>query len=713
MSTTQTPPTPTPVVNDATVQANQAQAAKLGVKIPGSTAIPVPQNSTQPNSISAPAGTPVKDTSVIGTPTSIDTLRQNSGTYKSDNGNSYYNYDSTLAPNSTTTNSSTSGTGLSSIGASATSQTTVPSTGNPEVDALRQQAQNNADALAATGKQVSDAILNIQNGVTPLTTAEQAQIQGLQSQFNQLIQDQQLQNTGATGTAQIRGYQTGAAEYDPLFQAKTIGTIVSAGAAKVADLQVKEAAAVAQMTQAFHDNDIKAIQSAWSTYDDAYKERQTTLQQTIKDSQAAIKDAQDAKIAADKVQYDEVTKPIQDIGLKAAELGATPDVLAKIKGATSVDEAITAAGDSIQSSTNPDIAQYLFYKQQATAAGTAPQSYEDYQKAQATLANQQAYSKAYATAKGSAEGAASAAGIDTSGTSTPTGLGGDSKGGGILNATGLSVAAFNFLTQGTASMSRMPTAQRNAIMNEAQNYLNRTGTDISTFQSQYKAYNEVVQNNIARANNTTIAANEISGTVDQFLSDIAPQDIAKSPFGGGNTPFASKGLSSLRASVILDMMIGKQVNDPIAQKYAFDVQTMGNDLAAYFAASRSVGASGTVPTPDDADKMAAASVISTGLNGGSAQAFKDSINKNEQKVTKVVNDAVTNAQKQVWGLFGAADKYASPVSATDTLVQQGQQTQSSVDQYVKQNPTQAQNISSLYTKGYTDAQVAEYLGLNP
>ena len=210
----------------------------------------------------------------------------------------------------------------------------------------------------------------------------------------------------------------------------------------------------------------------------------------------------------------------------------------------------------------------------------------------------------------------------------------------ILSQTGLSVAAFNFLTQGTASLSRLSAADRKNIMNEAQNYLNKKGVDISTFQSQYKAYNDVLQKNVERANNTKIFAGEISGTVDQFVNDIG-NDFGK-----------------LKAANVAALFAGKQVNDPTTQKYAFDLQTMQNDLAGYYAASR--GAT----QPELQDLNAAALVIQSGLNGKSAKAFQDSINANEEKVTGVVNKGVDSARKQVWDLFGVGDRYQSNSSGT-------------------------------------------------
>jgi len=267
-----------------------------------------------------------------------------------------------------------------------------------------------------------------------------------------------------------------------------------------------------------------------------------------------------------------------------------------------------------------------------------------------TVENQQAYSKAYATAAGSAAGSASA--VPVSETPTPVGLGGDGKGGSILAQTGLSLAAFNYLTQGTQSMSRMTASQRAAIINESQNFLNKNGVDVSTFQSQYKAYNDVLQKNIMRATQTKVMAGEASGSADALIAAIDAQ--------------GTSGMSSLKAQNILDLMLGNQVNNKFAQTYATQLGFMANDLAGYMAAAR--GAT----SPELQDQREAANIISNGMNKGSTQAFKAALNANEQKVAGVVNNSLTATQKQVWGMFGVGDKYKAPISASDALVQEGQ-----------------------------------------
>ncbi len=229
----------------------------------------------------------------------------------------------------------------------------------------------------AQAKVVQDTITNIQNGTIPLNAGQLAQVEGLKQQFQQLIDQQVLTNTGASGVANIRGYQTGAAEYDPTFQAKTIGSIITSGLNKVADLNIKMSSAVAKLTQAFQDDDIKAVKDAWSVYQDASKTRTDALQKTIDDTQKAIKTAQDLKEKQEKDVYDRVTKPIDDILKDAAKNGASQDILDKIRAAKTPDEAIATAGDWLQTGTG-SVGEWLAYKHEEQKAGRTPMGLNSY-----------------------------------------------------------------------------------------------------------------------------------------------------------------------------------------------------------------------------------------------------------------------------------------------------------------------------------------------
>ncbi len=260
---------------------------------------------------------------------------------------------------------------------SSTYQPTDPSQAATNNDPAVLAAQANEKAVADFNQHQSD----IQNGVIPLSAGQQAQIQNLQNQFQSFIDQQGVINKVGTNTANVRGFQTGAAEYDPSFQVKTIANISSAGVSKIANLQTQEAASVAALTQSFKDANIAESKIAFDRLQAAQKDTAEAIAKHVEDVQKAIKAAQDAKIAADKVIYDTVTKPIQDISAEILKNTGDQKLAAAAGKATTVSEALKLAGSSLQTSSNPDVQSWIFAKQQAEAVGGSIPSYETFKDA--------------------------------------------------------------------------------------------------------------------------------------------------------------------------------------------------------------------------------------------------------------------------------------------------------------------------------------------
>ncbi len=325
-------------------------------------------------------------------------------------------------------------------------------TGNAADDLSKQMLDN--------AQKTFDQITGIQNGTIPLTASEQAQVDGLKQQFQKFIDDQNLINTNASGVANIRGYQTGAAEYDPNFQVKTMGAIVSAGAAKIQDINIKMASAVAALEQGFKDNDIKSIQAANDTYQSAAKDR---LAQINKTSDAMAQAAKDAA-AAKKDEQDKLTAAINGIKTDAAKNGAPLSVIQALSGAGSVDEALAAAGGYMQTATGT-LGDYLQYTRDAKANGITPTDYTTFKAQQDAAASalkvKEAYGTAFATASGKAAGEAQSAGAAiTSPVTSPDGV--------IYNPPASIAPYVNFASNGVkyADMSNFagtPTEKNDAI----------------------------------------------------------------------------------------------------------------------------------------------------------------------------------------------------------------------------------------------------------
>lgn len=562
----------------------------------------------------------------------IEQARTGGGTYTGMDGKEYYKYDS------------------SPVGVTTSSQTPT---------SLSEEAYN-------TAKSTMDSINGIQNGTVPLTEGENAMVNGLKAQFQELIRQQEQTNRQAEGTAQISGYRMGAGEYDTNFS-KNMSSIVSTGLAKVADLNTKMASAVAELTQSIKNNKIANIKSAYEIYNSAVKERQATLQKVIDDTKK-IKDE------ADKLFYDRVTKPKEEINLAVSSNFAPKEVRDAVANAKTVDEAIAAAGDYLHTATG-DLANYMYYKSQTENNGGKPISYDEFLTRDA---NRKAKATAVANGYTTINEPVAGAGISQ-------------DGGSILSQTGLSIGAFNYLTQGTASMSRMSAEQRNAIMKEAEAWSKRTGQDISTFQSQYKAYNETLQKNIQRMNGTKIMENEIVGTLEN-LSEVAD---------------ASE-LGKLSYANMAKIWAGQNVNDPIASKYAFHFQQLKNEMAGYFAASQGKN------SPDVVDNNDAERAIKNGLNSKSLEGLKAAVEASTGKMAKVMQNSVDASRKSVWDLFGVGSKFkkGGQNSVEDDLVAAEDKAKSSVIDYSANNPKDDSIIDKMISDGVPFTQIQSWINQN-
>lgn len=523
------------------------------------------------------------------------------------------------------------------------------------------------------GESLLNSINEVANGTYPLTANQQAQVDGIKQQFASLIAAQQVANANLTGGTTVAENLYGMG--NTLTGLGEIKGTVDSGLAKIADLNSKLASSVAQMEAGFQTDDMTLLKGAYDTYTATVQARQSELDTIQAAAAKALSDANTLKQQNDEFQQteqDKVTSAIGDVLTTASEHGAPASVVAAIKAAPDQSTAIAAAGEYLQASTDPTISSYLFYKQQADAAGVVPQDFTTWQAAQTKQANSDAYNKAFNTAAGSAAGAASV--LDPNNPSS----GGDDSGNGISNATGLSIGAFNFLTGNTSALSRLTSTQREAIMTEANNYVTKNGVDLATFQAQYKAINTVLSANIVRENNVQIKGQDVTTTAEQLISSITPTDLSSEESNG----FFGLGSHQLSVQNIADLAAGKQVNNAFATSYGTNIALLTNDLASYLAASRSNSPTGAA-NPDDQDIQDASKIVSNGMNSGSLTAFTKTIQTNVDKVATVSSDAVTSAQKQVWDLFGVGSKYAQQTNSTDTMLQSQQSDPLNINESLK------------------------------
>lgn len=185
-------------------------------------------------------------------------------------------------------------------------------------------------------------------------------------------------------------------------------------------------------------------------------------------------------------------------------------------------------------------------------------------------------------------------------------------------------------------------------MQEVENWANNKGIDVSTFKSQYEAYNTALQSNIKRVNNVKVAEGELKGTLDNLSS--AADDAS---------------FRDMKIENVVKLWAGQQFNDANVSKYAFHLNQLRSEMALYNAA-----ASGK-PSTDQADYAEAEKIIKDGFAAGSVKGFQQALTNSVEKMDAVLSQNVDRTNKQVWDLFGVGENFqgkTSPKGSADDFL---------------------------------------------
>lgn len=152
-------------------------------------------------------------------------------------------------------------------------------------------SQDYQNAQDATG--LLSSLHQLANGSYPLTADQQAQVAGLQGVYAQLIQEQKVANENLTGgtTVAMNLYGMG----NSIAGLGIIKGTVDSGLAKIADLNNKLVAAVAQMKSGFQKDNYDMVKGAYDEYAQAAKDKQAQLDKITADAAAAQAVIQDRK----------------------------------------------------------------------------------------------------------------------------------------------------------------------------------------------------------------------------------------------------------------------------------------------------------------------------------------------------------------------------------------------------------------------------------
>lgn len=265
--------------------------------------------------------------------------------------------------------------------------------------------QTPADKAQAEVDSAASDLKSLTNNLTQFTVSDAQlaqQVAGITSLWNSRIADMQQINDQRQSSMNTLGVRLGSRYAGG--SGGTFGSIVSEeerqGVSRIADLEgQKQAAITAAQTAAMTQN--------WSVY----SKQVDIAQKAYEDKVQAVKDLQTAtaaqnKVIADQLEqqktdtYNQVTKPMNDILTSAGQNGAPQDVLQAIQGASTLADAVKAAGSYLQSGSGA-LGDYLEYKREAEAKGLTPLDYTGYSDQQAAKASaakiKEASSIAYAS----------------------------------------------------------------------------------------------------------------------------------------------------------------------------------------------------------------------------------------------------------------------------------------------------------------------------
>lgn len=171
-----------------------------------------------------------------------------------------------------------------------------------------------------TGMGLLDSMNQVTNGTYPLTAAQQAQVDGIKSQFATLIAQQQTANANFTGATTVAENLYGMG--NSLAGMGQIKGTVDAGISKITDLNSQLASSVAQMTAGFQTDDLNMLKDAYTIYSNTVQSRQDELDKLTAAATAAAKDARDF---AETQKMDALTKMMDDntISYQAKEQAMT------------------------------------------------------------------------------------------------------------------------------------------------------------------------------------------------------------------------------------------------------------------------------------------------------------------------------------------------------------------------------------------------------
>jgi hypothetical protein len=178
-------------------------------------------------------------------------------------------------------------------------------------DLNRQEVMQRIAESDAKYKETEAKIEGIRNGTIPLESWQQSMLDATKKEFENLKEQQRIANKNYEKGTEILGMRRGQAEYTTSLFQGAIHAAVSAGVAKIADIDSKMALTLSEMEMAYRQDNIDEVDKAWKRYNDYQKEKSAELRDLNDKAVEATKDARNFNYQVYKDELDYTLKSDQ------------------------------------------------------------------------------------------------------------------------------------------------------------------------------------------------------------------------------------------------------------------------------------------------------------------------------------------------------------------------------------------------------------------
>lgn len=258
---------------------------------------------------------------------------------------------------------------------------------------------NTAGVTAASNQYVADQakiVSSFTSATGGFDAATQNLINSITAMYQSRITAQQAVNANEQSAVNSEDIRNGTSRYAGGVAGGILTTEENTGLDRITAIQNDMAQAIATAQDNLQTENYKA-----------FMDEQDKLSSLQTEQTGILKDLHDQAVAEKNRLQDQqtaITTSINNVAMEAAKNGAPSSLLASIGSAKTEADAIAAAGDYLQTSSDPQVQGYIMYKQGANSSGQVPESYATWKAADdaqtAKEKDNEAYGTAFATKAG-------------------------------------------------------------------------------------------------------------------------------------------------------------------------------------------------------------------------------------------------------------------------------------------------------------------------